>query len=751
MQNRYFYNFDQLPGDAITPFKNGVLSECIEICEDAIEKDVAVPAALYLLGGCAVRAGEINIAANFFEKALHARPEVPNPYFCLSLLNQYHGERSMATMLHRQGLVRINPEILEEANDLFDEAHFLLNQHELEQAAEVFEEGLELTPFLAPHWLRLGDCLHDDKKYEESEAAYKEAILHNPVFVEVYRNLAIVADKLDSMPARSVNILEEALRVWEKFTPARYQLGEILRRKSMSDEAYTHFKYITENDPSYPAAYRRLADCARDLGRIDEAVENYEIYMKKNPAKADSTKMDIAFSIPPILSSKEEAKTRRADEERMLKELSEETLFISDPARDIRGVNFYSAYLGLNERDIQQKTAGIFRRACPPLKYVAPHIDKPRKEGKPRIGIFSCNLKRHSVGRLLYRTIIQLPRDQFDVTIIFGDNHNDEVVELLKSQFPSINVYSPITEGNYEEIQKDISELELDILYYPDIGMDVQTYFMAFCRFAPVQVASWHHPLTTGIDTVDYFLSSKKFETENGQDHFSEKLIEFETTLQNFEKIRNFTPSMTREELGYKDSDTLYGIPQSLFKMHPDFDDMIRGILEKDPNGYVLVLEASRKEWGDTFMERLEKTMPDVKDRVRFIDRTSITGIHNYMNLFDVSLDPPHWGGGVTSLECFSQGCPVITLPSPYTRARLTLGYYLEMGIEDCIASTPEEFVNLAVDIATNKERRKEISDRILEKCDVLYDNPKCAEELAEFFNLAFEKQQNGEKIEKFK
>ena len=48
----------------------------------------------------------------------------------------------------------------------------------------------------------------------------------------------------------------------------------------------------------------------------------------------------------------------------------------------------------------------------------------------------------------------------------------------------------------------------LDIIFYPEIGMSKTIYFLSFSRLATVQIVSWGHPETTGIDTIDYFFSS---------------------------------------------------------------------------------------------------------------------------------------------------------------------------------------------------------------------------------------------------
>ena len=54
--------------------------------------------------------------------------------------------------------------------------------------------------------------------------------------------------------------------------------------------------------------------------------------------------------------------------------------------------------------------------------------------------------------------------------------------------------------------------LVLDVLVYPEIGMDAGVYFMAFTRLAPVQMVFWGHPVSQGHATIDYFVSSDLYE-----------------------------------------------------------------------------------------------------------------------------------------------------------------------------------------------------------------------------------------------
>jgi predicted O-linked N-acetylglucosamine transferase (SPINDLY family) len=130
--------------------------------------------------------------------------------------------------------------------------------------------------------------------------------------------------------------------------------------------------------------------------------------------------------------------------------------------------------------------------------------------------------------------------------------------------------------------------MELDVLFYPEVGMDPLTYTLAFSRLAPVQCATWGHPVTTGLPAIDYFLSSVDLETEEADGHYTEKLVRLPRLGVCYERPPMPAPA-ERTSLGLPERGHLYACPQSPFKFHPDFDAILGGIPAPRPEG-VLVL-----------------------------------------------------------------------------------------------------------------------------------------------------------------
>jgi protein O-GlcNAc transferase len=62
--------------------------------------------------------------------------------------------------------------------------------------------------------------------------------------------------------------------------------------------------------------------------------------------------------------------------------------------------------------------------------------------------------------------------------------------------------------GGLERAHTQLGALELDVLFYQDIGMESVSYFLSFARLASVQCVSFGHPNTTGVPNMDYFISN---------------------------------------------------------------------------------------------------------------------------------------------------------------------------------------------------------------------------------------------------
>ncbi|MCH7988740.1 MAG: hypothetical protein IID46_06245, partial [Planctomycetes bacterium] len=392
---------------------------------------------------------------------------------------------------------------------------------------------------------------------------------------------------------------------------------------------------------------------------------------------------------------------------------------------------FYLAYQGCEDRPLFEQFSRLYRSSHVPV--CGTTVRKDSGDGRIRVGFASRYFKNHTIGRLMQGVIAGLSREDFHVTVLTVENDYDEISEFIRNHADDT---VDLTQEIPEAIKRTVNQ-ELDVLFYSDIGMDPITYALAHNRLAPVQCVTWGHPVTTGINTIDYFLSTELAETENAAEHYTEKLVRLKTLPTYFYRPQLETTLKTRKEFGLPQRGAIYLCPQSLFKIHPEFDLILSEILRRDPNGHIVLLDGNHPKWSELLKQRFQRTIPEGFERILFLPRQSNHDFLNLIAVSDVMLDPIHFGGGNTSYEAFAFGIPIVMLPSQYLRGRFTLAMYRKMGLSDCVAHTFSEYVDLAVTLGTDADFREHIRGRILESCDCLFEDREAVEEIERFLKQA--------------
>jgi predicted O-linked N-acetylglucosamine transferase (SPINDLY family) len=279
-----------------------------------------------------------------------------------------------------------------------------------------------------------------------------------------------------------------------------------------------------------------------------------------------------------------------------------------------------------------------------------------------------------------------------------------------------------------------IRAAQIDLLYYWESGSDSLNYFLSFFRPAPIQVTSWGLSITTGIPQMDYFISSHLLETADAEAHYSERLVKFNTLPTCFARPKLPSPLKPRAHFDLPAAAHLYFCPQNLLKFHPDFDSLLAQILRRDPQGLVLLLEGNVPRLKEAVQQRFARAIPDVLDRLRFVPRQSFPDFLNLIALADVLLDTVHYRGGNTAHEALALGTPIVTLPGPFLRGRLTLGRYQKIGVMDTVAHSPAEYGELAVKLGTDPAYREAVKAKTLAGADAWYDDLAAGRESEQFF-----------------
>lgn len=522
--------------------------------------------------------------------------------------------------------------------------------------------------------------------------------------------------------------LARALDLARREDPARAELmlclsDSLIARKEFQ-QAERVLRELLSAIPEHPEALSRLASVRFYESDAREARSLMDRYLAARPEAG--LRLRRALMMPVILESNEEIDALRSRLERDLDELGEARLApIRDPVSEVGLTAFYVAYHGRRNRDLLRKFGRVCR-ALYPARAEAPKRS-PAGRRRLRIGFVSTFFFTHSVGRTTLGLIKDLPRSDFEVHIFAVAPHEDEMAREIRL---AAERYAALPR-NLEQVRAAIEAAELDILLFADIGMEPLTTFLSLWRLAPLQLNTWGHSVTSGIDTVDYYVSGESVEAAGAQELYSEKLMRLPGYFMPRYHRPPALPRKSREELGLPADRHLYFSPQSLFKLHPDFDAALHGILERDPRAEI-VLSDSRASWKELLRGRLARRLGKNADRVRFMPSVPQREFQQYLAAADVIIDPFHFGGCNTSCEALGLGIPIVTLPAFQLPGRFTLGLYRELGLEACIAGSESEFVELAVRVGTEPDLRRSICAQIAERSERLFERPDTGRALGE-------------------
>jgi predicted O-linked N-acetylglucosamine transferase (SPINDLY family) len=600
------------------------------------------------------------------------------------------GNRKKAEALYRK-IIGVDPNLPESLHVLGGLAHCV---DENDTAIELLDYAIALTPDRSHYYHTLGDVYKKQGKLNNALQCFQKALDLNQEAVDTLISLGQTYH-LAGRLADAESCYQRALKLNPGNSSGLVGLGNIFKEQGFTKEAESFYERFLKISPNYGVEIKS----ALLLPVIDESNESIGRYRRRILEKIESLKI--------------------------------KNMPVADPYKQVGVTNFLLAYHGFNNKELLEKIASFYLQICPDLSWTSPHCYRSRQtDGRITIGIVSCYLRKHTIGYLNYGIIQHLNREKFSIKLFRLGGEVDSLSEAIQRAADEV---IPLPD-DLREARRTIADQAVDLLFYPDIGMEPFTYFLAYSRLAPVQCTTWGHADTTGIPNMDYFLSSLYAEPPDSSAHYSEQLI----LLKRF-AMYCYLPELPADVSlpandGLVEKGNLYVCPQSLFKFHPDFDAIISAILKRDPNGVLLLFNGKHASWTRLLQDRFQSTIPEVAERIRFHPRVPADEFLAILNRADVILDPFHFGGGYTSLLCLACGLPVVTLPGAFMRGRMTYALYKQMGLMDCVATDRLSFVDLALKLANNKSWNHKIRNQIRERAPALFEDIEAVHELERFF-----------------
>ncbi len=631
------------------------------------------------------------------------------------------------------------------------------------QAINIYQQAIAINPTHYGSYLNLGNVLLQQQQLDQAITAYEKALQLKPYTSEVLYNLGVAYANKGDIAEAHLNFAHSFYRE-QKYEEAIAEFHEFLALKTGSIYVYCNFHECLvktnreaealdilhttiELYPDQTHLYTRLSKTLLHCGRSEEALA-----VSQQAALAYPKDLELYFHaallLPPFYQNTDEITLWRQRFTIGLQNIISKVSLDTEAERQAaltaisRDVNFLLYYQGQNDVELQSQygqlvhgiMAAIYPQWTQPLNMPAISSDR-----KIRIGYISYNMCAHAGTSWALGWLKHCNKDLFEVYGYHIGTRLDATTQVFRLYFDQFRHFP----DDLESVCRSILDDQLHILVFLDIGMHPLATKIAALRLAPVQCTTWGHPLTSGIPTIDYYLTGELTEPENGQEHYTEKLIRLPNIAISYpHPAVPENLSKTRIDFNFQTHEVIYLCCQMWCKYLPQYDYLFAAIAQQVPNAKFVFVEPDYKpnlSIREGFRERLQPNFTAlnlaVSDYIQFLPR--LTNYDDYMSLLrnaDVFLDTIGFSGGHTTLEAIASNLPVVTLPGEFMRGRQSYGFLSLLGVTETIATSEAEYIEIAIKLGLRSPWRTEIKQKMKEQEHNLYDDRVCVTGLEAFY-----------------
>jgi protein O-GlcNAc transferase len=692
-------SIQQMFATAMQYHRGGNLREAESIYQRILQADSNNADALHMLGVLAHQTGRQQLAVDMISLAIARNGRVAA--FHNNLGNAYAATRKWqdAEASYRRAL---------DCKCDYAEAHYNLGgtlraQGKLDDAVASYQQSLTLRPNHAQTYLNLSNALQARGDLDEAAAACQQAISLKPDLAVAHNNMGNIRAAQNHFEA-AVTAYSRALALKPDLAEAHHNRGLALLNSGRVDEAVASCRQAVSHAPEYVAAHVTLGHALLQGGEAAEAVCSYQRATALDSNCGEALLGDAVAPIPIVCDSVAES---AAATERFAKQLHTLELWArANPGKLGAAVGrvqpFYLAY---RPADL---TPALCRYGDLASAEATAHwrpqegsdcSSHPSRD-RIRIVVVSGQVKRHPVWEIILRGFIaHLDREQFEVFLYHTAAAVDAETAWAREHVARF-VQGPKTIAHW---LTEIAEARPDVIFYPEVGMDPNACTLAALRLAPLQIAGWGHPVTTGLPSIDWFLSAELLEGPHGDRHYREKLVRLPGT-----GVHTEFPALEKEHWSGPERRTdvvRFALCQQPVKFDPADDILLARIAKAVGAAEFWLATPGNMPWTALKLrERLAAAFraagldPEVYLRTTpWLPRRQFL---SFLDEMDIYLDCPAFSGYTTAWQALQCGLPIVTLEGPYLRQRLAAGLLRQVAATDGIVQSPEEYVATAVDWA---------------------------------------------------
>jgi protein O-GlcNAc transferase len=589
----------------------------------------------------------------------------------------------------------------------------------------------------------LGACLIKIGQPREAAELFAAATRAQPQHAEGWANLSVALSAIGRR-AEARESADKAVSLKPNSSTALGALGAAQLEQGRLAEAVDSYRQGVALPGPSTQMLLSFASALLASGLNEEAIEQLQRAATLDPHNLTARWAMVIANLRPLYQNASEIAASRLAFARSMDEIEtwyRDTPDVCEPFSAVgQSQPFFLAYQPFNNRDLLSRYGalcatwmatlpGAASEPSSRVKIAPPSADVGRKL---RVGIASAHISEHSVWNAITKGWVHnIDQTKFELTLFQLNPAADE--ETKNARLAVANFEDRQT--NLPEWIAAIRQQNLDVLIYPEVGMHPLTLQLAALRLAPVQATTWGHPETSGLPTMDLYISADALEPTGASDNYSEKLVALPNLGVYVEPLAPAVVEISLRSLNLPSDEPLLLCPGSPFKYSPLYDDVwiniakqLRKKLFKKSSGGRLVFFRSRSDIMDRFLESRLRTAFDKADVefdahvsiIPMLDRSRFFGL---MRQSALMLDTLGFSGFNTALQAVECDLPVLAFEGQFMRGRLASGIMHQLDLPELVAKTPEEFIQKAIELAGDAGRRARLRGEIISRRNMLFNN----------------------------
>lgn len=649
-------------------------------CE-ALEVDSHYAPAYYNLGVVYSEMMQFDVALTCYEKAALERPLYAEAYCNMGVIYKNRGELDAAIACYDRCLT-ISPNFEIAKNNmaiaLTDLGTKVKIEGDINQGVAYYKKALFYNWHYADAMYNLGVAYGEMLNFEMAIVFYELALHFNPRCAEACNNLGVIYKDRDNLD-KAVECYQMALSIKPNFSQSLNNLGVVYTVQGKMDAAASMIEKAILANPTYAEAYNNLGVLYRDAGSITLSVQAYERCLQIDP---DS---------------------RNAGQNRLLAmnyidEGADDKLYDAHREWGKRFMKLYAQYTSWDNTKV---------------------ADRPLV-----IGYVSPDFFTHSVSYFVEAPLTHHDYTNCKVVVYSGVVKADAKTLRFKDKvLKKGGVWRDIYGIDEKKVATLVREDKVDILVELTGHTANNKLGTLACRPAPIQVTWIGYPNTTGLPAIDYRITDSLADSPNTNQKHVEELVRLP------ESFLCYTPSPEAGPVcptpAISNGFITFGSFNNLAKITPKVMQVWARILCAVPNSRLVV--KCKPFCCDSIRQKFLSTLEELGLESLRVDLLPLIHLnHDHMqaySLMDISLDTFPYAGTTTTCESLYMGVPCVTMAGSVHAHNVGVSLLTKVGLGRLVAKTEDEYVSLALDLASDVSALEELRKSLRE---LMIKSPVC-------------------------